>query len=288
MLDELGIPIPLRWEDVNGIKMMLLPSNTYVMGIINVTPDSFSDGGRFNHIDHALKHAERLLEEGAHILDIGGESTRPGAQAVSAEDELKRVMPVLEALKTHFPEALLSVDTCKAEVMQAAIDREVAMINDVMALRAPQALEVCSQAAVAVCLMHMQGEPRTMQQKPYYNNVMAEVKAFLLERAVVCEQAGIAQERIWLDPGFGFGKTLEHNVTLLQQLEQLTLTPYPVLVGLSRKSMIGALLGNREVSDRMIGSVVAAAIALLKGAKILRVHDVKETVDALRIAQALL
>ncbi|MBK8453540.1 MAG: dihydropteroate synthase [Thiofilum sp.] len=267
---------------------MLLPSNTYVMGIINVTPDSFSDGGRFNHIDHALKHAERLLEEGAHILDIGGESTRPGAQAVSAEDELKRVMPVLEALKTHFPEALLSVDTCKAEVMQAAIDREVAMINDVMALRAPQALEVCSQATVAVCLMHMQGEPRTMQQKPYYNNVMAEVKAFLLERAAVCEQAGIAQERIWLDPGFGFGKTLEHNVTLLQQLEQLTLTPYPVLVGLSRKSMIGALLGNREVSDRMIGSVVAAAIALLKGAKILRVHDVKETVDALRIAQALL
>lgn len=266
---------------------MLLPSNTYVMGIINVTPDSFSDGGRFNHIDHALKHAERLLEEGAHILDIGGESTRPGAQAVSAEDELKRVMPVLEALKTHFPEALLSVDTCKAEVMQAAIDREVAMINDVMALRAPQALEVCSPAAVAVCLMHMQGEPRTMQQKPYYNNVIAEVKAFLLERAAVCEQAGIAQERIWLDPGFGFGKTLEHNVTLLQQLEQLTLTPYPVLVGLSRKSMIGALLGNREVSDRMIGSVVAAAIALMKGAKILRVHDVKETVDALRIAQAL-
>lgn len=268
--------------------MMLLPSNTYVMGIINVTPDSFSDGGHFNHIDAALKHAERLLQEGASILDIGGESTRPGAQAVSTEDELKRVVPVLEALKTHFPDALLSVDTCKAEVMQAAIDRGVAMINDVMALRAPQALEVCSQAEVAICLMHMQGEPRTMQQKPYYNNVIADVKQFLLERAVLCEQAGIAHERIWLDPGFGFGKTLEHNVTLLQQLEQLTLTPYPVLVGLSRKSMIGALSGKREVSERMIGSVVAAAIALLKGAKILRVHDVKETVEALRVAQALL
>ncbi|WP_020559868.1 dihydropteroate synthase [Thiofilum flexile] len=267
---------------------MLLPTDTpSVMGIINVTPDSFSDGGRFNQIDQALRQAERLLHEGATILDIGGESTRPGAEAVSVDDELARVIPVLEALKQRFPEALLSVDTCKAEVMQAAIQQGVAMINDVLALRAPRALEVCSAAQVSVCLMHMQGEPRTMQQKPVYTNVISDVRTFLLERATICEQAGIQRERIWLDPGFGFGKTLEHNITLLQHLEQLTKTPYPLLVGLSRKSMIGALLGQREVADRVTGSVVAAAIAVLKGAKILRVHDVKETVDALKIAQAL-
>lgn len=268
--------------------MLLNDSTVKVMGIVNVTPDSFSDGGHFNQVDKALKHAELLLEQGAHILDIGGESTRPGAQAVTVDDELKRVLPVIEAIKQRFPTALISVDTCKPEVMQAVIQFGVDMINDVMALRAPHALEVCSQSNVAVCLMHMQGEPRTMQQNPSYNNVIQDVKTFLLERATQCEEAGIGRERIWLDPGFGFGKTLDHNTTLLKHLDDLADLPYPLLVGMSRKSMIGALLGNRDVSDRVIGSVAAVVIATLKGAKILRVHDVKETVDALKVAQAVL
>lgn len=268
--------------------MLVNDGTLKVMGILNITPDSFSDGGRFNQVDKALQHAEQLLEEGAHILDIGGESTRPGAQAVSVADELRRVIPVIEAIKQRFPEALLSVDTCKSEVMQAAIHCNIDMINDVMALHAPNALTVCAQANVSVCLMHMLGEPRTMQQNPHYNNVLAEVKTFLLDRATQCEQAGIKREHIWLDPGFGFGKSLEHNITLLKHLDQLALEPYPLLVGVSRKSMIGALLGNREIADRLTGSVAAAVIAALKGATLLRVHDVKQTVDALRIAQAIL
>ncbi|MGD8266381.1 MAG: dihydropteroate synthase [Chromatiales bacterium] len=269
-------------------KFFLDLSSPVVMGILNLTPDSFSDGGRFNDCDSAVRHALAMVNAGAAIIDIGGESTRPGAQAVTVQQELDRVMPVVEAVVAELP-VPLSVDTSKPAVMRAAITAGAGMINDVMALRAKGAIEAVRDAGdVALCLMHMQGEPRTMQTNPQYGDVVSEVRDFLLDRASVCEKAGIASSRILLDPGFGFGKTLEHNLVLLKNIGQLAGEGYPLLVGISRKSMIGQLLGDAPVDRRLHGSVSAAVIAAMQGANILRVHDVRETVDALKIVEALL
>ncbi|MDP2784281.1 MAG: dihydropteroate synthase [Sulfurimicrobium sp.] len=254
-----------------------------IMGIVNVTPDSFSDGGKFHSAERAIAHALQLIEHGADMLDIGGESTRPGAQSVGVAEELARILPVLEGLAhCGLP---LSVDTLKPEVMRAAILAGADMINDVNALQSPGALQVVAASGVGVCLMHMQGEPRTMQLDPRYGNVLADVKTFLAARVAAAEQAGIARESIVIDPGFGFGKTLEHNLALLHGLDAFRTLGVPLLAGLSRKSMLGALTGL-GVAERMLPSVVAAVISAMKGAKILRVHDVKETKQALQIFSA--
>ncbi len=254
------------------------------MGVLNLTPDSFSDGGRCVEPDQALARALALAAEGAAIIDLGGESTRPGADPVTAEEERSRVLPVLERLRprTH---AILSVDTSKPELMRAAAAAGADLINDVYALRAPGALEAAAESSCAVCLMHMQGEPRTMQRAPQYTDVVAEVHAFLRERVGACRAAGIADERLVLDPGFGFGKTLEHNLTLLRHLEELRIDGLPILAGLSRKSMIGTITGKLS-RERVHGSVAAALIAAQNGARILRVHDVAATVDALKVLAA--
>jgi len=255
-----------------------------IMGIVNVTPDSFSDGGKFFTTEHAIAHALQLVEEGADILDIGGESTRPGAQSVGVAEESARILPVLEGLAhCGLP---LSVDTLKPEVMRAAIRSGADMINDVNALQSPGALQAVAESAVAVCLMHMQGEPRTMQHDPRYQNVLADVKTFLAARITAAKQAGIALERMVIDPGFGFGKALEHNLALLHGLDAFRSLGVPLLAGLSRKSMLGALTGL-DAAERMVPSVAAAVISAMKGAKILRVHDVKETRQALQIVSAI-
>ncbi len=256
-----------------------------VMGILNVTPDSFSDGGKFFSPPRALDRAAAMIGEGADIIDIGGESTRPGAREVSESEELERVVPVIEAIRGRFDVAI-SVDTSKPTVMRAAVAAGANLINDVRALRAPGALQAANELGVPVCLMHMQGEPRTMQRHPHYEDVVAEVIAFLRERVDACLQAGIPVEHIVLDPGFGFGKTLEHNLQLLAALDQLVELGFPVLAGLSRKSMLGALLGL-EVEQRLPGSLVLATIALMKGARIIRVHDVRESRQAADICDAL-
>lgn len=254
-----------------------------IMGIVNVTPDSFSDGGHFYSPEHAVTHAMKLVEEGADLLDIGGESTRPGAQSVGVEEELERILPVLEGLSNcGVP---LSVDTMKPGVMRAAIRSGADMINDVNALQSPGALRAVADSGVGVCLMHMQGEPRTMQHNPHYQDVVAEVKDFLAARIVAAEGAGIARERIVIDPGFGFGKALEHNLALLRNLDAFQSLAVPLLAGLSRKSMLGALTGL-GVAERMVPGLAAAVISAMKGAKILRVHDVKETRQALQIVNA--
>jgi dihydropteroate synthase len=255
------------------------------MGILNLTPDSFSDGGRFLARDAALRHAERMLAEGAAIIDIGGESTRPGAQPVNVEQELARVMPVIEALAPELP-IPLSVDTSKPQVMRESVAAGAGMINDILALRAPGALEAAAATGVPVCLMHMQGEPRTMQREPHYEDVVTEVRGFLAERAAACEAAGIGRERLLLDPGFGFGKTLAHNLSLLRHLASLGSLGLPLLVGISRKSMIGALLDGAPAEHRLQGSVAAAVVAVMQGAVIIRAHDVRETVEALKIVAA--
>ncbi|MBL8514835.1 MAG: dihydropteroate synthase [Betaproteobacteria bacterium] len=254
------------------------------MGIVNVTPDSFSDGGRFLARDAAIAHARRLASEGAAILDIGGESTRPGAAAASLQEELDRVIPVIQAL--HGDGLVLSVDTQKPEVMTEAIRAGVAMVNDVNALRAPGAMESVASSNVAVCLMHMQGTPRTMQADPKYENVTLEVGTFLGERALACVKAGIAANRIVIDPGFGFGKAVSHNLTLVKELSTLVKLGHPILAGLSRKSTIGAITG-RDMGQRLAGSLAAHLIAAQNGARILRVHDVAETVDTLKVLQAM-
>jgi len=251
-----------------------------VMGIVNVTPNSFSDGGRFFDTSRALEHALAMHEDGADIVDLGGESTRPGAQPVSVEQELDRVMPVLAALVREG--VCVSIDTLKPEVMRAAITAGASIVNDVNAFRAPGAIEAVAASGVGVCVMHMQGTPATMQVAPHYDDVVAEVCAFLLERAAVLEAAGVAKDRIVLDPGFGFGKTLEHNRTLFRALARLAALGYPLLVGVSRKKMIGDLTG-RGIDARMGGSVAAALLAAQNGASVLRVHDVRETVDALKV-----
>lgn len=254
------------------------------MGIVNVTPDSFSDGGHFSTPERAIAHALQLIEQGADLLDIGGESTRPGAQSVDVVEEQARILPVLEGLiDCGVP---ISVDTVKPEVMSAAIRSGADMINDVNALRAEGAMRVVADSGVAVCLMHMQGEPRTMQHDPSYVDVVAEIYSFLAARIDAVERGGIARERVVVDPGFGFGKTLEHNLSLLSHLEDFQSLGVPLLAGLSRKSMLGALTGL-PVMERMVPSVAAAVISAMKGAKILRVHDVRETRQALQIYSAL-
>ncbi len=259
-------------------------SRPQVMGILNVTPDSFSDGGHFVARDRALAHARAMVEEGAAIIDVGGESTRPGAEAVSVQEELDRVVPVIEALRAELP-AAISVDTGKPEVMRAAVAAGAGFINDVRALREPGALAAAAAAGVPVCLMHMQGEPRSMQHRPHYVDVVAEVREFLLERAAACAAAGIPPHRILLDPGFGFGKTAEHNLRLLKHLPVLTDTGYVILAGLSRKSLIGTVLGL-PVEQRLAPSVALAVLAVWQGARIVRVHDVAATVQAVRMCAA--
>ena len=256
-----------------------------VMGIVNVTPDSFSDGGQHMTAESAIRHGEWLIAEGADILDVGGESTRPGAPEVSIETELARVLPVIQALVAAGH--CVSIDTRKPELMRAAIAAGAAIVNDVMALREPGAIEVCAESDVGVVLMHMQGQPGTMQAAPSYADVVVEVGEFLLSRALACEVAGIAGERIALDPGFGFGKTLEHNLELTQQLDRLVALGYPVLAGWSRKGTLGTLTGRTVAAERVHASVAAAIVCAARGARIVRVHDVAATADALKVWRAM-
>ena len=253
------------------------------MGVVNVTPDSFSDGGKFFDRNSAVSHARRLAEEGADIIDIGGESSRPGALPVSASEELERVLPVLEGLKDL--RKPISVDTRRLEVMKAALAAGASMINDIEALSAPGALEAVAAGGCAVCLMHKKGEPATMQQAPHYDDVVAEVRDFLRERIAACEKAGIAHDRIVADPGFGFGKTPQHNLELLRRLKDFSSLNVPLLAGLSRKSTLGGLTG-RPAEERLAGSLAMALLALQGGATILRVHDVKETRDVIAVWKA--
>jgi len=257
-----------------------------VMGVLNVTPDSFSDGGRYSTIDIALRRAEQMADEGAAIIDVGGESTRPGARAVSEQEELDRVLPVIEAVRrvTDHP---VSIDTSKPGVMREAVAAGASIINDVYALQADGALQAAVELQQPVCLMHMQGEPRTMQKQPQYDDVVAEVTQFLRERVAQCMEAGLDQGLIIVDPGFGFGKSPAHNVALLAGLSQVTEIGVPVLVGLSRKSTLGKITG-KDVSQLMSASVAAAVLAFQQGAQIIRAHDVAETVDALRVAAAVM
>jgi len=265
-----------------GAKRLDL-SRPIVMGVLNVTPDSFSDGGRFFAPGAAVEQAHMMMAEGAAIIDIGGESTRPGAAPVPLEEELSRVLPVIERLAGS--SAVISIDTTKAEVMRAAAAAGASLINDVKALQEPRALEAALASNCAVCLMHMQGEPRTMQAAPRYVDVVREVKAFLVARAHSCIDAGLAAERIAIDPGFGFGKTQAHNLEILRHLDELTELDWPVVAGLSRKSMLGSILGRRD-ADRLAASVALAVMAALKGARIIRAHDVGATVDALKVVAA--
>jgi dihydropteroate synthase len=265
-----------------GAKRLDL-SRPVVMGVLNVTPDSFSDGGRFLAPAAAVQQAHQMMAQGAAIIDIGGESTRPGAAPVPLEEELKRVLPVIEQLAGSA--AVISIDTTKPEVMRAAAAAGAGLINDVNALQQRGALEAALASNCAVCLMHMQGEPRTMQIAPHYVDVVREVKAFLVARAHSCRDAGLAAERIAIDPGFGFGKTQAHNLELLRRLDALTELEWPVVAGLSRKSMLGSILGRRD-ADRLAASVALAVLAALKNARIISAHDVGATVDALQVLAA--
>lgn len=261
-------------------------STPKVMGVLNVTPDSFSDGGRFASVDAALAQAERMAGEGAAIVDVGGESSRPGAAPVTVQAELDRVIPTIEAIRSRIDVAI-SIDTCKPEVMQAAAEAGAAMINDIYALQSEGAVAAAARLDVAVCLMHMQGEPRTMQDHPAYGDVTAEVAEFLSARAARCLEAGIARERITVDPGFGFGKTPAHNVTLLGELDRLLRLELPLTVGLSRKSTLGLITG-RPVDERMPAGIAAAVLAVERGARIVRTHDVGPTIDALAMVGAVM
>ncbi|WP_417545083.1 dihydropteroate synthase [Marinobacter sp.] len=256
----------------------------HVMGVLNVTPDSFSDGGRYNQLDAALFRARQMVVDGAAFIDVGGESTRPGAAKVSVQEELDRVCPVVEALAREL-DVIVSVDTSTPEVMSQATELGVGLINDVRALQRDGALAAVARAGIPVCIMHIQGEPETMQEQPEYRNVLREVSEFLTGRIRAAEKAGIKAHDIILDPGFGFGKNLEHNLRLLASLEQLQALGHPLLVGMSRKSMLGHITG-REVDERLPASLAAATISAMKGASIIRVHDVRETVDAVKVATA--
>ncbi|PXF30227.1 dihydropteroate synthase [Pokkaliibacter plantistimulans] len=263
------------------------PAFPQVMGILNVTPDSFSDGGRaYKSVGHALRIAEQMVKDGASIIDIGGESTRPGAAIVSQQEELERVVPVVEAIAARL-DVVVSVDTSEPQVISESVKAGAGIINDVRALTRPGAIDATLQGNAAVCLMHMQGDPQNMQHHPNYANVTVEVLAFLQERVSQCVAAGIDRSRLILDPGFGFGKGLEHNVELFRHLDTLAVLDMPLLIGVSRKSMIGQIL-NKPVDQRLAGSLGLAVMALIKGAWIFRVHDVAETVDALKIAHQVL
>jgi len=260
-------------------------SNPVVMGILNVTPDSFSDAGCFSDLDVALDQARQMVKEGAAMIDIGGESTRPGAQAVAVDEELRRVIPLIELLAKELP-VPISIDSSKPEVMRAAVTAGAGMVNDVCALQMPQALQTVAELKIPVCIMHMQGEPRSMQKNPLYQQVVADVAEFLHQRVSVSLAAGIKAKNIVLDPGFGFGKSLNHNLLLLKHLDRLLEMGLPLLVGMSRKSMIGAVLNDAPVAERLHGSVAAAVLAVMQGAKIIRVHDVKATAEALSLCRA--
>ncbi|PTP15881.1 dihydropteroate synthase [Vibrio sp. 10N.286.51.C3] len=263
----------------------LVLDRPHVMGILNVTPDSFSDGGKFNSLDNALLQAERMIQAGVSIIDIGGESTRPGAPDVSLEEELARVIPAIKAIRAKF-DVWISIDTSKAEVMRQAVEAGADLINDVRALQEPGALEAAADANVPVCLMHMKGQPRTMQANPNYDDVLTDVEAFLKERVEACEAVGIPKDQLILDPGFGFGKTIEHNYHLLAHLEKFHRLGLPVLAGMSRKSMLFKLL-DKAPADCMVASVTCATIAAIKGAQIIRVHDVEDTLEAMKIIEVM-
>ncbi|QSP95050.1 dihydropteroate synthase [Marinobacter salinisoli] len=271
--------------EMNFAGRVLDMSRCHIMGVLNVTPDSFSDGGRFNRPDAALLRARQMVTEGARFIDVGGESTRPGAAPVSVQEEMDRVCPVVELIAREL-DAVVSVDSSSPEVMVEAARLGAGLLNDVRALQREGALKVAAEADVPVCLMHIQGEPDTMQDRPEYRNVRREVSAFLTERVRAAELAGVRSENIILDPGFGFGKTLEHNLQLLAALEQFHLLGHPLLVGMSRKSMLGTITG-REVDERLSASLAAATIAAIKGVGIVRVHDVRETVDAVKVVTAM-
>lgn len=271
------------WMDCAGKKLDL--RQPAIMGVLNVTPDSFSDGGRYRQLDAAVRHAVAMASEGATLIDVGGESTRSGAPAVSVQEELDRVVPVVERLARELPDAIISVDTSKPEVIREVARAGAGLINDIRALTLPGALEAAAASGLAVCLMHMQGAPATMQYQPRYDDVVGEVHAFLAERVGVCEAAGIPRQRILVDPGFGFGKTLEHNLTLLRHLNRFADLAAGVLAGMSRKSMIGALL-DVPVGERLSGSLAAAVIAVWQGACVVRAHDVRETMQAVRVCAA--
>lgn len=273
-----------EWKVTTNLKcgaQALNIEKPQVMGILNVTPDSFSDGGHFNCLDKALSQVEQMITDGATLIDIGGESTRPGAKDVTEQDEITRVIPVLKAIKQRF-NIIVSIDTSKANVMKEAIEQGAGLINDVRALQNEGCLAAVAQSNVALCLMHMQGLPRTMQSSPSYDDLINDITLFFKARILACHHAGIAKQRLILDPGFGFGKTLDQNFQLLAQMKKFNSLELPVLAGCSRKSMIGSLL-NRDVNDRLAGSITTAIIAAQNGAKIIRVHDVKETVDALKL-----
>lgn len=268
------------------LRQRLARPEPLVMGVLNVTPDSFSDGGRYTGVDAAVARARQMVEEGAELIDIGGESTRPGAEAVPLDEERRRVLPLLEALADRV-EVPLSIDTSKPEIMTEAGAAGVALINDVRALAAPGALPAAAALDASVCVMHMQGEPRSMQTSPYYDNVVREVGDFLEERIAACIDAGIGRDRLVVDPGFGFGKTLDHNLSLLRHLGGLIARlDLPLLAGMSRKRMIGTLTGGAPAEERLYGSLAAAVLAAERGARALRVHDVRPTVEALAIVQA--
>ncbi|MEP6880352.1 MAG: dihydropteroate synthase [Dokdonella sp.] len=268
--------------DCKGRELVL--DRARICAILNVTDDSFSDGGKFVDSERALEHAMRLVEDGADMIDVGAESTRPGAVAVPAGVQIARVAPLIEAIRAHTNVAI-SIDTSDPEVMRAAVAAGAGMINDVRALRADGALDAAAESGAVVCLMHMQGEPRNMQDSPQYDDVVGEVHRFLSDRVFACQLAGIDKKRIVVDPGFGFGKTVDHNLSLLRNLGRFTEIA-PVLAGLSRKSMIGTLIGRDKVEERVFGSVAAAIIAVQRGASIVRVHDVAATLDAIRICEA--
>jgi len=278
-------PSPLSRHAVLKLgRFSLSLERPLIMGIVNITPDSFSDGGKYLDPGRALDHARQLLDEGADILDIGGESSRPGAGPVTVDEELRRVLPVLEKL-VELP-VPVSVDTCKPEVMRRALAAGAAMINDIFALRSDGALDAVAGSNAAVCLMHMQGEPRTMQQAPHYRDVVGEVETFLAERAIAALAAGIGQDRIMLDPGFGFGKTPQHNLELIRALPRLREAGYPLLAGLSRKGLFGKIVG-REAAERVYASAAGALLAAQRGASIVRVHDVAATRDCLLVLRAI-
>ncbi|AUI86860.1 dihydropteroate synthase [Vibrio azureus] len=258
-------------------------TRSHVMAILNVTPDSFSDGGKFNSIESALAQVDKMIQAGVTIIDVGGESTRPGAPDVALEEELERVIPVIKAIRERY-DVWISIDTSKAEVMRQAVEAGADLINDVRALQEPGALKVAAESNLPICLMHMQGQPRTMQEAPHYDDLMGDVAAFLQERVAACEAVGIDKSKLILDPGFGFGKTIEHNYHMLAHLDKFHEFGLPLLAGISRKSMIFKLL-NKQASECTNASVVCATIAATKGAQIIRVHDFEETIEAMKIVE---